>query len=1057
MELAEQVINVRLQPPNQQANKMTAPVGQLTRIVNGIVEKFTREGIESLRIDKRKAFSPLTNLLRDPSTGINIATTGFPAAPTLFSSLSREAVVIADSRPHVLAEGGDYDNGNEWKQHQVITPTRAITTKNVYTDNLQAEKPDAARDSASGAICYAWRELHKCRAMMVDDDGTTLRLPFTVATDSATNVGDSNGIRHKVVASAGNFWIFYSDDGFTVKASVFSAKGQTLVTGAVITTVQSIESVGYSSWDVMASSIVAATDSAYWIGTTTTGAQIIRCTIAGGPIVIVEPHSIPSGAFLRGVTWLGNDSGDGLFHFAGIDGNILTAWRATTAYAINRTHVMTGALTTKQAVNIAGYVNSVGNEICYVGRIVGPTYTAPLDTITTYAVAEPDGTVISTGDMRATMPASRAFKFDGRWYYVAYYASIGTGAYSPTAVYLGQPTFFLVNAETHQYCGRWEYGSASMDWLTTNGAGDWQLTSPVVGLAMPKQSAPVHVALSYRAQNLNRLGPIDAASSTGFRERRVISTLGIRDYVFGAHGAAVEHLGELLIPGPEAVSFTGSNFTEHGIALAPEQPTLTLTPVGTPFLVQGQTYSYCIVAEATDNNGDRVFSQSTIPTVIAFNGANGVVLQAPYVRCTRRSNVHISIYRSAFINGQMTLEHFKITDDLNPILNDPEGSTWTFVDNVSDEQASLGEVLYTDNGFVQREPCPGFSHGCVYDDRVIVIGSDGALWFSGQKVEGEARWFNSDTHRIRLPTNDVPLRVENMDGRIVVFCDKSFWHLPEGGFPGPDGLNGNLRTPEKINITGGCTGVTQKIGAGVAYSSIADGVWLLTRGLENQQASSAIVDEFFVGEVASMCVDKNQRLYITMASSSSSGTTLVFDQISGVWSVFTHASAKCLLGTIIRDAYSFVTATLMFKQRSALYMDVATVGGASAWYSMSVTINGIMTGAVKGLSRIWKFLISGERLAPCVVGVSAIYETEDETVSESWSFIPAALDPFENQFEPKQEEMTELNLTIFDADPTPDATPLTDTPSMAIEMITITAGIDRGIARIPAGRVRLST
>ncbi len=1060
MALTEQTINIPLRSPRQQSNKLTAPVGQLTRIVNGIVEKFSRSGIESLRVDKRKAFGPMETDMRDPATGIDIAGSGFPASPTLFSSLDKRVVVISDSKPHVMAEGGEYVEGDEWKQHQTIVNTRALSVKNVYTENIQSAKPDSARDQLSGSICYVWRELHKARAMIVDDNGTAIRLPFDIHTDGAPNVGDSAGIRCKVVACNGNFWIFYNIDpnGNHVSASVFSADGQTLVTGAVINPDggQIIEGVGFSPWDVLSTS-VGGIPCVLWGGAQEfkTGTIIKTCTISGVTVTVVDHQQIAVFS-IRGFSWLGNDTSDGLWHYAALeDSNALRAIQFNSSYVVTRNHLVT-ASAGSFAVNIAGHLNADGDEILFVGYLGNSANTLPLSNQTKCYVIEPDGTVTLNGAiLRGTTPASRTFKMDGRWYYVAYYASVPTFTRAPASTYLGQPTYFLVNAETRQYCGRWDYGAAAMDWVTTNGAGDWHLPSPFVGLAMAKQSSPARVALCYRAQNLNRVGPDSPSTTIGAKDIRQVSTIGVRDYVFGAHGGSLESFGELLVPGPQATSFTGSIFVEHGIALAPEAPSFSDGATGGS--LSPVIYSYVICAEANDNNGDRVWSQSTIPLASTPAPGKRILLTGKYVRCTRRSNVRISIYRNALVNGQMTIEHYKITNDLNPIVNNPEGDTWTFDDGVSDAQCTVGEVLITDNGFVQREPCPAFTHGCVYDDRDIVIGYDGAIWFSGQKVEGEARWFNSDTHRIRLPTNDVPLRVENMDGRIVVFCDKSIWHLPEGGFPGPDGFNGSLKVPERINGTDGCQGSTQRVAPGVVYSSSAGGLWLLTRGLERKQASQDAVDEFEGAEILSMCVGADQRLYVAVTSSGANGVTLVYDQISDVWSVFTHEDVKPLLGAIIRGSYSFVTSTVAFKQRDGEYMDTSSPGAIFSWYTMSVSIHGILVGAIKGLARIWKFLVSGHQFASCAITIDAEYETEDLPVTESWTFTPDIDEPFDNQFEPMQEEMTALNLTIEDGPPDPDPSE-DDKPSISIEMISVTAGIERGLARIPPStRVRPST
>src|SRR5206468_6711616 len=104
--------------------------------------------------------------------------------------------------------------------------------------------------------------------------------------------------------------------------------------------------------------------------------------------------------------------------------------------------------------------------------------------------------------------------------------------------------------------------------------------------------------------------------------------------------------------------------------------------------------------------------------------------------------VIISVYRTVWANNQQGTTHRKITNDLSPLMNDRTVDFVTFVDDVSNDAAAVGEVLYGGTGAVlasegggdgqevDHDPPPPSSAGCVFGDRAFVIGPDGSVSFS---------------------------------------------------------------------------------------------------------------------------------------------------------------------------------------------------------------------------------------------------------------------------------------------------------------------------------------
>jgi len=182
-----------------------------------------------------------------------------------------------------------------------------------------------------------------------------------------------------------------------------------------------------------------------------------------------------------------------------------------------------------------------------------------------------------------------------------------------------------------------------------------------------------------------------------------------------------------------------------------------------------------------------------MPAVITTSGSqNTITLTGLMLHMTTRDDVTFIIYRNIIDNGVPSLIHYRLNDPVgNGIHNDPTALTWTYVDTVSDTLIKTNEPLYTDQSFLQRDPCPAFSVGTRIGNRAFVIGPDNAIWYSGELSEGTAPWFNI-AQRIPKFTNDEIVSIEALDGRAICVTGKNVWYQDVSGLLDATGAGGNI-------------------------------------------------------------------------------------------------------------------------------------------------------------------------------------------------------------------------------------------------------------------------
>lgn len=634
-----------------------------------------------------------------------------------------------------------------------------------------------------------------------------------------------------------------------------------------------------------------------------------------------------------------------------------------------------------------------------------------------------------------------------------------------------QPTWFLTPLTGSQaQVGCFERGLAYADWRNEGDSGQPATQFPLSVSDVSVTATGTQLILPYRSQSVTSalplvttLGQVNAAVPT------LASTVGLKAFTLeSGYGQAIPSNGELLLPGPMPGVFTASGFFEHGTNLGLEQPWLieqSEADAGTLGLTKNGKYQVVAVAEYTDENGDRIFSPPSPALNFQLTGDNNVAKYGGRLLCPLDTSgnstatadppitgvtnrlVGISLYRTNISNGVQSVQRYKVTDDLNvnglapaSDLNPsgfafPDNFTWTYVDSNPDVMALSSEILYTDKTYLPRFPAPPFRQGVItWKNRTWVIGYDGAVWMSGEKTEGDAIWFFPG-FRYLFPDEDKPVALAPMDDYLIVCCQSSIWYIPAVQFPDSAGRNGFLPNPVKLPFSNGCTGHAQALGSGVAYSSTAGGVWLVTRGLTNQWLSSDLEDTFSGQTISALAVDENQRLHVTTSNSG----WLVYDQTVGIWYRWALPATGAQLSALLDGQVAFHSPS----NGVAVYSPARVTdlfNGTTTAIAPDITFAPISLGNVRGQKRLWAIQLVGQYRGPHQLNAVLTYPDDAPNDSTTYDpYTPSSTEPYLLEINPQYEECSTFGLRVY-------AT-FTDIISpgdcFRLELISCEVGIDR--------------
>lgn len=1040
--MQEANVPVPLFRPDGSVPRSSGPVGRLRRLLNGIARKHTDDG--RIKVEKRAGMVPLSRTVAQVESGGAGSTTGIPGT-TLMGTLGDELVQIGNSVGHVYAPSGP-----RYEKFSGVVMTETAQRHVVRASTQTISIMDAAR--VGTVACHVWSEGGQCYVEFTDiTTDTPVRTPVSVA---------ASGGRIKVVADGTRFWVFFDNATTNVTAVAFGTDGASQGS-ATATTIPS----STTPWDIQA--MPGTGTGAVIAHNASIGVDYLRLAFVTfpGTITVTGPVFDNRAPATYGVQFLLNDFDPTHLYIATtvqfVYAPPVDPVRQIGVYVfklnLNGTHVSTYIIDAtmtrtqvKTIANLTGFVDSVLG--CFVSWTTqsasgGLAGRAMNNTVTTKRVdPEPSASVLF-GVKRSVSLAGRAFKLGTRYVIPCYYASVsqessltgGVVTAEAAIIPVAQSTYFLVDILTQDIVGELEMGTASFDWPFIGWDASQSFGSYFCMLPSPFTDADgiVHWTVGYAA-DLQTVQVADAI--LGPTTLRSVPEVGILDIRLGGRGIPIEFDDDLLLPGPQGVSFTRDRFIATGIELGAETPAVNGVFNGAGVMVTGESHRYAVVYSVLDAAGNRtrsVASVATAPTIIA-PGQNAFSLQIPTLRMTSHATVLIEIYRDAWTGSSSIAQLRKITVDAPttgdprvPLYNDPTVDTITFVDTVSNSACIVGAPIYTDNGTLDYFPCPPHSTGCVLGDRVFVGGYDNRVYYSFSKVPGQSLAFNLDEFFITLPTNQRVTAIVPLDNRLFIFCESRIFYVDGGEFLSADGTSGSNPTPIELKFKNGCTGRAEAITQGIVYHSSAGGMWLLTRGLENVYVGSPVEDDMDGATVLDIAVDEDQRIGVLTGSK-----LIVYDQVSRVWSTWALPVPGVAL-TTWQGKFTWADdqgTQRTYQQTDGVWSDNGAV------IQTRIDIADIATADVFGFQVIWEIGALGEWKGAHTFNVDCTYDssdTVDETFSETFT---AALVPFRfDTGTPVKTECSAIGLSIYDTFPG-------NVPSQGftLEALDLYVGVERG-------------
>jgi hypothetical protein len=992
MALNEQTVDVGLLPMNQQAPASAGPVGRVESVVNGVVRKFSQGNSgPRLRIEKRPGFSLLPN-----TTYYGGAATTAPSSPKMLASWNDRLTMVASNRLVARSPAKDAWEvpANAWGV-PAVAPMQ-VRRRTVYSASSVAYASSCA--AVGNVLCYvACDATLGAQCFILDADGTTIRVPFATTGAAAA----------KVVSDGTRFWVFSYGGTFTVQVQVVDTAGAVLASTTSAGAANSNWDVGYQS---------------------TTGKVVHVAPNTGGTTTIVNYYSYSSGISVTsytpttdiasGVAMLDNRRSSTNIYIAGLKPGgdvkcyeISALGAVTTTYATVSTGLIVG--------NVTGYVSNASFDLRIAISILADNTAGNTNAlnnrVNTYALTHA-GASSSVGSLRSVALVSRAWADDEGVYrvlvgYQSTAGSVGTTSdISPTAA---QPTYFAMDlsATVPHVVGELEIGAAYTLYATSrNGAHyrPWFLAS----IATDDDGAR-HVALP-------SLG-VQTVTTGGFTATTVLNDFRMRD-----SARMVQTADELLIGGLQGAAFDGMSQTEHNFHLAPD--VVSISDTGAGLMKAGETYHYVYVWRAQTATGAVIRSAPSAVTTVGPLTNTSTTSTIASNRTTTHAYAVCEVYRTFDATGGTTegTELRKVGEVANNVAAD----TLTFVDTMSDAVAADGEGCYAqvleDNPALDHMPAPAFAQGCTAGLRAAVVGYDNAIWWSGERVEGEALWFNTSLRSV-LPTDDEILSCVPMDGRLVVQCRRSLWALPYGNLPNANLTAGSLPTPEELPFTTGTTGPAFVLPMGAAYSA-EGGLWLTDRGLSQRFIGAPVMDDIAPGSAAAdMCVDIDQRLYVVLPNNP---RMPVFDMISQAWTIFRPDNDPLVCCTWRgRLCYADSTSNVwtLDDPATSTFLD----GGVSP-YVFTVSLSSMGFGGASGWQRLWGEEIFGTWDGPHVLTAAFTFDNEGSASQALTMPVGANPDTYRYQFRQEKQKCIAVEIDFSDGGAWPDLGTIQDAGSVTM-------------------------
>lgn len=410
----------------------------------------------------------------------------------------------------------------------------------------------------------------------------------------------------------------------------------------------------------------------------------------------------------------------------------------------------------------------------------------------------------------------------------------------------------------------------------------------------------------------------------------------------------------LNIAGGFVKNYDGSNtIVEQGFHLYPEIVSVTESGAG---VVDAGSHAYKCVWEWTDNNGQIVRSQTSIPVTIVNtpNHTNAIVVKSLPVtsKSTLNGNTRtapvLAVYRT-LVNGTTYYRVNQLPAEF--LYNDSTVETLTYLDNKTDAQISSNSVLYTTGGVFDNIATPSANLLTLMKNRVVIGGCDtdpNSIYVSKEKESGVGVEFSNELSIQIDSLGGNITALAGMDDKILIFKKSLIYYIAGQG---PDKLgNGSFTIPQLVSSDTGTSNPQSIVltSDGIMFQS-PKGIYLVDRQLTVSYVGSPVKDyETQTITSASNLPDFN-RVHFTMAS----GDGLIYHTFFKSWTTFSNLPGNASLSN---QSVWYVAGSKGVARASTIhYHDwnneaiISTI--KTAWIS---------TAGLEGFQRVYSILLLGD-------------------------------------------------------------------------------------------------
>jgi hypothetical protein len=344
--------------------------------------------------------------------------------------------------------------------------------------------------------------------------------------------------------------------------------------------------------------------------------------------------------------------------------------------------------------------------------------------------------------------------------------------------------------------------------------------------------------------------------------------------------------GTTMFTGGHTFRYDGTSTLENNFLLYPEILAATPGAVGGSGMNNG-TYSYLVVFEASDANGNVDRSTTSLPksaTTTAGAGLGKVTLEIHNLPVTWHTPSNQRIIASIFRTEAGGETYYFITSQ----TVDTTQTVFAYVDQANDSTIISRRIIYTQGGVLDREPAPPCDQLITHNNRIWGF-TEKTVFYSGDYVPGESPWF-STIQQFRIEAGGNITAIASLDERLIIFKrDRIFRVSGRGG--NAQGTGSDLTPPEVITSDCGCIDMRSLvvIPQGIMFQS-DKGLYMLSRGDELTfigMPVSAYLDTYPVVRSAVM-MPKTREVRFQVSDGAGEGMVLVYNYRDNRWTTHTN-------------------------------------------------------------------------------------------------------------------------------------------------------------------------